>query len=177
MSRPPFLALAWAIAVAVLPFVPDPLVAQAIVDPARSADSAFIAKATEATRLDAELATLAATRATAADVKAFAKQVLGANVAIARELAALAGTRQIAIAPRRDAAAKVIATLSSQPPGAFDPAFLAAMIASRDAAVALFDAESRDGRDDEVKEWAARQLPALRDHLTSARTLRPRKSS
>ena len=51
------------------------------------------------------------------------------------------------------------------------------MIASRTAAVALFEAESRDGRDDEVKEWAARQLPALRDHLTAARALRPRPSS
>jgi len=51
------------------------------------------------------------------------------------------------------------------------------MVTSLDAAVALFEAESRDGRDDEVKEWAARQLPALRDQLAAARALRPRPGS
>ena len=51
------------------------------------------------------------------------------------------------------------------------------MIASRESAVALFEAESRDGRDAEVKEWAARQLPALREQLDAARALRPRPSS
>ena len=65
----------------------------------------------------------------------------------------------------------------AQRPPAFDAAFLAVMVASGEAAVALFEAESRDGRDDEVKEWAARQLPALREQLATVRALRPRPSS
>ena len=72
---------------------------------------------------------------------------------------------------------KAVAVLRSQPPAAFDAAFVAAMIASREAAVALFEAESRDGRDAEIKEWAARQLPALREQLVAARALRARPSS
>ncbi len=170
MSRPPFLALA-------ITLIASPLLAQVPVDPARSADAAFIAKAAEGTAADAELATLAVTRATAADVKAFAVRVREAHAAIARELTAMAGTRRIDIPPRPEAVTKAVATLSSQRPPAFDAAFLAAMVASREAAVALFEAESRDGRDDEVKEWAARQLPALREQLATVRTLRPRPSS
>ena len=65
------------------------------------------------------------------------------------------------------------AKLAAVPRAAFDAAFVTAMIARREAAVALFEAESRDGRDDEVKEWAARQLPALREHLAAVRALRP----
>ena len=154
-------------------------------DPGRSPDAAFVAKASDAAAVDAELATLAATRARSAAVKAFAKQVLDAHTALAGELEAMGRTSPIAGAPRAepakaDAAAtgamQAVAALRSQPPAAFDAAFIAAMIASREAAVALFEAESRDGRDAEVKEWAARQLPALREQLVAVRALRPRPS-
>ncbi len=147
------------------------------VDPSRSADAAFLAKATETASADAELATLAIARATAPAVKAFAQIMLDAGAALARGLNAMAGPRQIALVPRDQTPSKTAATLRLQPRAAFDAAFVDAMIASRTAAVALFEAEARDGRDDEVKDWAARQLPALRDHLTAARALRPRPSS
>jgi putative membrane protein len=201
MVRAPFVALAmvWAIALPVTPSV----WAQAGADPGRSPDAAFVAKASDAAAVDAELATLGATRARAAAVKAFARQVLAMQAALARDLGAMGRTSPIAGAPRAEpgptgaAAAgaatpgvgkpdapppdgmKVVAALRSEPPAAFDAAFVAAMVASREAAVALFEAESRDGRDAEVKEWAARQLPALREQLDAARALRarPRPSS
>jgi putative membrane protein len=119
-------------------------------------------------------------------VKAFAQQVLDTHAALARELEAMGRTSPIAGAPRvepvrADAAApdvmKAVAALRSRSRADFDAAFVAAMIASREAAVALFEAESRDGRDAEVKEWAARQLPALREQLVAARALRPRPGS
>jgi predicted outer membrane protein len=195
----PFFALTIVSAIALV--AAPPVRAQAIPDPGRSPDAAFVAKASDATVVDAELATLALSRARAAGVKAFAKQVLDTHAALARELGAMGRTSAIAGAPRAepvstsapapqaasaDAATaegpppdgmKAVAVLRSQPPAAFDAAFVAAMIASREAAVALFEAESRDGRDAEIKEWAARQLPALREQLVAARALRPRSSS
>jgi putative membrane protein len=168
-----------------------PVRAQASADPGRSPDAAFVAKASDTIAADAELATLALTRATAPGVKAFAKQVLAAHDALAGELAAMGRTSPLAGAPPIDAtkteatkteapttdAMKAIEALRAAPRAGFDAAFVAAMIASRDAAVALFEAESRDGRDPEVKEWAARQLPALREQLVAVRALRPRRSS
>lgn len=147
--------------------------AQAVADPGRSLDANFLAKASEATALDAELAQLAVTRATSAGVKAFARQVLDAGAALDRELAAMARTRHIELAPAAGAVKPDAAKLAAGTRAAFDAAFVTAMIARREAAVALFEAESRDGRDDEVKEWAARQLPALREHLAAVRALRP----
>jgi putative membrane protein len=183
MLRAPFVTLAMLSAIAL---VAAPVRAQAVADPARSPDAAFVAKASEAAAVDAELATLAATRAHAQKVKAFAKQVLEAHAALVGELGAMGRTSSIAGAPRPEPprtdaappdAMKIVVSLQSRPPVEFDAAFVAAMIASREAAVALFEAESRDGRDAEIKEWAARQLPALREQLVAVRTLRARPSS
>jgi len=197
--RAPLFALSIASAIALL--VVPPVRAQAIPDPQRSPDVAFVAKASDATTVDAELATLALSSARTTAVKVFAQRVLDSHTALARELGAMGRTSPIAGAPRAEPVStnapapqaasadpataegpppdgmKAVAALRSQPPAAFDAAFVAAMIASREAAVALFEAESRDGRDAEIKEWAARQLPALREQLVAARALRPRPSS
>ena len=149
-------------------------------DPTRTPDAAFVAKAAEITSVDTDLATLAVTRGTSAEVKALARRVRTARTRMTRDLEAMAGGRQIATPSRPDAnppAAPPVAALRAQPPAAFDAAFVAALVANGEAAVALFDTESRDGRDNEIKEWAARQLPALREHLTAIRSLRPRPAS
>jgi len=160
--------------------------AQAPLDPARSPDVAFVAKTRDLAAADGELATVILARAKAPAVRAFAKRVIDARDAIVKELATLAGTRQIAVAPTPEALpagakdavlSKVLVDLKAQPPRAFDAAALAALIASREAAVSLFETESRDGRDAELKEWAARQLPALREHLAAARAIRLRRGS
>lgn len=157
-------------------------VAPAAADPARTPDAAFVAKAAEVMAVDTELATLAASRSTAADVQAVARRVLDARKAISRDLKAMAGRRELTGPAAVDtaptsAAASPAAALRSQAAAAFDAAFIAALLANGDTAVALFEAESRDGRDDEIKEWAARQLPALREHVTALRALRPRPGS
>lgn len=182
MTRAPFaFALALIASVGSVPAaVAQATLPRTTVDPARSADAAFVSKAADVMSVDTELATLAAARASAADVKALAKRVVESRGVIARDLAAMAGTRQIATAPRVPADPPLptpASTLRNAPPGSFDAAFLAALIANGESAVSLFDAESRDGRDDEIKEWAARQLPALREHLTAIRALRPRPGS
>ena len=57
MVRAPFFALTMVSAIALVA-VP-PVLAQAIPDPGRSPDAAFVAKASDAAAVDAELATLA----------------------------------------------------------------------------------------------------------------------
>jgi putative membrane protein len=98
----------------------------------------------------------------------------------------MADTRQMAGPPQPertpaaatpDTPARPAEALRAQPRRAFDAAFVTALTANAETAVALFESESRDGRDGEIKEWAARQLPALREHLTALRTLRLRPGS
>ncbi len=98
--RAPFFALTMVSAIALV--VVPPVRAQAISDPGRSPDAAFVAKASDATAVDAELATLALSRARAAGVKAFAQRVLESHAALARELGAMGRTSPIAGAPRAE---------------------------------------------------------------------------
>lgn len=54
---------------------------------------------------------------------------------------------------------------------AFDEGFIAARIKAHQDAIALFDQQSDIGADPELKAFAQRQLPALRDHLRRAQAL------
>jgi putative membrane protein len=148
-------------------------------DPARTPDATFLAKAAEAAALDAELARLGVDRASRADVKAFAVAWRDAAGAIDAGLTDLAKGKHhtIAVAVSQAPARTPATDVAARDAAGFDDAFVAAAMARLDAAVALFDAESRDGRDEEVKDWAARQLPALRTHQGAARGLRPRAGS
>jgi putative membrane protein len=46
-----------------------------------------------------------------------------------------------------------------------------AMVKDHDSAVALFEKESRSGSDPELKAWAGKTLPVLREHQKQARDL------
>jgi putative membrane protein len=146
--------------------------AQAAASP--SADSAFVTKAAEGGAKEVAVAKLAADKASSADVKAFAKRLAADHSALNSELTALAASKHVDLPARSP---EPPADLASSDGAAFDRAFLALMVQEHEAAIALFEGESRDGRDSEVKEWAARQLPALRDHLATAKTLKGRAGS
>jgi putative membrane protein len=146
--------------------------AQAAASP--SADSAFITKAAEAGAREVVIAKVGANRASSADVKAFAQRLDKDHSALNSELTALAKAKHVDLTSR---APEPPADLASAEGAAFDRAFLALMVTEHEAAVSLFESEARDGRDSEVKEWAAKQLPALRDHLATAKALKGKAGS
>ena len=51
---------------------------------------------------------------------------------------------------------------------AFDEGFIAAQITAHQNAIALFDQQANGGGDEDLKAFAARHLPELRDHLREA---------
>jgi putative membrane protein len=140
---------------------------------AASADAVFIAKAAETIAADAALARLGAAKALARDVKVFAQRLVQGQSALHRELAVLAKSKGVNLDPSGDDTRQVGADLAPLSGPAFDRAFVAAATRAHEAAVALFESESRDGRDADVKDWAARQLPAIREQLTKVQALKP----
>lgn len=140
---------------------------------AASPDAVFIAKAGEAGAKEVEVARLGAAKAANPAVKAFAQRLVHDHTTVNAELKGLAKSKDVTVPPAAKTAAAHLATLSG---AAFDKAFVAVMITEHDAAIALFEGEARDGRDAEVKEWAAKQLPALRDHLAKATALKTKES-
>jgi putative membrane protein len=62
--------------------------------------------------------------------------------------------------------------LAAQQGAAFDKAFMNHMVDDHVKAVASFENQAKNGKNAELKAFAAKQLPTLRDHLASARSLR-----
>jgi putative membrane protein len=137
-----------------------------------TADATFVAKAADAAAALLDLARLGTARGADAAVKVFAKRLIEEQAAIAEGITTLARAKRVDLAPPAAAVRQETAALAKYSGAAFDRAFVAAIVKSHDAAVALFEAEAADGRDDEVKEWAAKQLPALRERQAKARVLR-----
>jgi putative membrane protein len=144
---------------------------------ANTADAVFIAKAAEAAAADAALARLGAAKAMTRDVRVFAQRLAQGRSALAREIATLARSKSVDLAPPPAEVRRVGADLAPLTGPAFDRAFMAAATRAHAAAVALFEAQSRDGHDADVKEWASRHLPAMRDQLTRAQAIKPARRS
>jgi putative membrane protein len=56
----------------------------------------------------------------------------------------------------------------------FDRAYMTHMVDDHEKDVKAFEQESQSGQDPEVKAWAAKQLPTLREHLSQAKSVRDR---
>ena len=67
---------------------------------------------------------------------------------------------------RRDA--ELLGRMSGE---TFDRGYARQMVADHRTTIALFEREARSGRDAELKSFAGRTLPALREHLQMARGL------
>ena len=59
--------------------------------------------------------------------------------------------------------------LSTLKGAGFDRAYTKDMVAGHEKAIALFQMEAKNGRDPEVKAWAEKCLPTLREHLKLAK--------
>ena len=60
-------------------------------------------------------------------------------------------------------------TIILTPPTEFDHAYMAGQLADHEEAVSLFTREAKEGKDAELKAFAAKTLPALQEHLQLAR--------
>jgi putative membrane protein len=61
--------------------------------------------------------------------------------------------------------------LKSLSGAAFDRAYMDMMVTKHRATVEVLEKQTRDGEDAEIKAWAAKALPAVREHLELAEDL------
>jgi putative membrane protein len=148
------------------------MVAAAAPAAAASPDAVFVTKAAEAGARMVELAKVGAAKAAATDVKACAQHMAFDHRALGADLGSLARSKDVRVPAPSPAA--VLSDVAARAGAAFDRAFLVQVVKEHEALISLFEGESRDGRDSDVKEWAAKQLPALREHLAKVRSLATR---
>lgn len=141
---------------------------------ASSEDSAFAMKAAEAGMKEVEQGKMAAQKAANAQVKAYANKLVKDHTTANNQLKAIAKRHNIELPASAPAASDA---WTSQTGAAFDKAFIDAQVSAHQDAIALFEKQSKEGSDKEMKAFAAKQLPGLRVHLKQAQDLQKKLSA
>jgi putative membrane protein len=135
-------------------------------------DRDFVAKAALDGETEVKLARLATQRAASEGVKQFAQRMIQDHGKANAELKALAREKGFALPQRMTAEQQAMVTQLTRLSGAaFDQAYIKQMVADHERAVALFEKEANEGSNPDLKAWAARTLPTLREHLQMVRSL------
>ena len=135
-------------------------------------DGGWVSDAAEMSAAEVALSRLAERRATSAGVKTFAAELQRDHTAAGTELKALAARKHWAYPGSMDALhAQALQALDRAQSAEFDRAFIDAMVASHEKAIASFRLAAASAADPELKSWAGQQIPALERHLAHARQL------
>ena len=137
-----------------------------------ASDRTFVTHAAHSGLAEVELGRLAAEKASNADVKQFGQRMVDDHTKANDELKGLASQKTVTLPTDLDAKHKAEhARLSKLSGAAFDRAYMAAMVADHNNAVASFQRASKTARDPDLKAWAGKTLPTLQDHQKMAREI------
>jgi len=141
-------------------------------DPRPGSDEDFVMKASSAGMFEVQSSEMAPAQATSEAVKKFAKQMIDDHTKANRELLDLAAKKKFPVAtrmlkPHADVASKLTAAKGAD----FDAQYIKAQVAAHDEAVKLFEGQAKNGKDADLKAWAEKTLPTLKEHQRMAQGL------
>lgn len=136
-------------------------------------DQNFLTTAAASGLLEVAAARAAASKASSTEVKAFAGTLLKDHTAANGELRALAARKNVNLPTEIGAGqTPTLEALTNASGAAFDRQFLQTMgISEHQSAISLFERAAREAKDTEVRAFAEKTLPKLREHLATARKL------
>ena len=133
-----------------------------------SGSAGFAQKAAMGGRKEVETARFVSGKTSNQAVKAYADRMVKDHTAANDELMGLMKTKRIAgTEPKAEPE-----SWRNQSGTAFDRAYIDHAIAEHQATIAMFEAESKTGTDPEIKAWATKKLPTLREHLKAAQDVK-----
>ncbi len=134
-----------------------------------SADSSFLTKAAEGGMAEVELGKLAQQRASSQAVKDFGKRMETDHGKANAELKTIATNKSVTVPTSLNAKDQATMDRLSKLNGAeFDRAYMDDMVNDHRMDVAEFQKEADHGSDADVKAFASKTLPTLKDHLKMA---------
>jgi putative membrane protein len=137
-----------------------------------SGDEKFMRKTAQHGRAEVELGKLASEKATTPSVKEFGARMAADHGKANEELMQLAQQKGVTLPAEPDAAhtsaRERLAKLTAE---AFDREYMQLMVRDHDADVREFDRQSKSAKDPDVKAWAGKTLPVLKEHQVKAREL------
>ena len=139
---------------------------------AKNPDATFVHQASGAGLAEVQAGNMALERAASAEVKAFGQRMVDDHTQANQELTTLAHAKHIPVATKLDQKHQAMADNLAKLQGAeFDQAYMAGQLADHEEAVRLFTTQAQQGKDAELKAFAAKILPALQGHLQLARNI------
>ena len=135
-----------------------------------SSDHQFAHKAAMGGQKEVASAKFAAGKASNAGVKQLANKLVADHTAANKELMTLMRTKKIA--PEKETGKAEPEPWRNQSGAAFDRAWVDHVIEHHEKDIAMFEDESKNGSDAELKAWAGQKLPTLREHLKMAQDVK-----
>jgi putative membrane protein len=139
-----------------------------------SSDKKFIMETAHGGMMEVELAKLAVDKASNEEVKQYAQRLVDDHTKANEELTQLASQKGVPISEDHKAMMKSQTAkdkLSKLSGAEFDREFISWMVKDHTKEVKEFEQVSNKAKDTDVKDWAAKTLPTLREHLQMARDI------
>ncbi|MEN3332012.1 MAG: putative rane protein [Blastocatellia bacterium] len=134
-----------------------------------SGDREFMTKAAIGGMEEVELGRMAAQKGASSDVKQFGQRMADDHSKAGNELKSLAAQKNVTLPTALDKQHQDdVDRLSKLAGAAFDREYMGMMVKDHVEDVAEFEREAANGSDADVKQWAARTVPTLRQHLQMA---------
>ena len=135
-------------------------------------DASFLQDAARGSIREVELSRAALTRSEDPKVKEFAQKMIDEHTRLNQELKSFATARAVVLPDQAGAEDRQqVDKLSSLSGKSFDLEFAARMVADHQKAAEDFRARSTSASDPEVRQFAAKHLPMLEEHLGRARDI------
>jgi putative membrane protein len=136
-------------------------------------DRAFMIKAAQGNMGEIILGRLAAQRAVSPAVRQYGQRMVREHTQASNRLMQIAAQKGVTLPTETDAKHKALRARLGQIPGTrFDRTYMQAMVNDHSMTGAMFQRESRLGRDADVKAFASTTLPVVRNHLQMAIAMR-----
>jgi putative membrane protein len=129
-------------------------------------DAKFAVDAANGGMTEIELSKLALDKAMNTKVKEFANMMVMDHSKAGDELKAIAATKNITLpATVNEDSKKALTDLAALKGADFDKAYVDKMVADHKATVDLFESESKNSKDADLKAFADKTLPTIKGHL------------
>ena len=139
-----------------------------------SADERFVLQAAEGGMMEVAKGKLAAQKGAHEGVKQFGQKMVDDHTKAGDELKAIASGKSITLPGETPTSPMqaIVAKLEKLEGAAFDRAYVEDQVRDHEKTIALFEREAKTGTDTELKAFAEKTLPTLKEHLTAVRDLK-----
>ena len=139
-----------------------------------ASDKKFVREAAEGGLAEVELGQLAAEKASSEEVKKFGQRMVDDHSKANDQLKQIASSKGVTVPDKVSAKDKMLKERLSKLSGpSFDKAYMQDMVKDHKKDVAEFKRESMSAKDNDVKDFAAKTLPTLKEHLQQAEGIAP----